>query len=274
MSFAGSPAPARSAPTRAAAGPTAWAPAGPRPAPPPAARRPATGYAPAGYPPPGPPAAPAGRPAAPPGPRNRPVAESYPAPESDAAPDPAVGERTGALATAPPPAAPSPAAPPPAAPSPAGTSSAPDFYGFEDAGSGGPRTAVAPAGLDRADPDDWAADDDWGTDDGWVADGADVEDDDWESEVEPPRPTVREWAVVGVQLVLGALLGAVLWLAFSWLWRSQPLVALVLALAATTGLVFGVRAMRRSEDLKTTVLAVVVGLVVTVSPAAFVLLAR
>ncbi|MDT7743714.1 MAG: hypothetical protein QOE59_2792, partial [Actinomycetota bacterium] len=34
------------------------------------------------------------------------------------------------------------------------------------------------------------------------------------------------------------------------------------------------RAMRRSDDLQTMVLAIVVGLVVTVSPAAFVLLAR
>ena len=73
---------------------------------------------------------------------------------------------------------------------------------------------------------------------------------------------------------MGALLGAVLWIGFSYLWQSLPVVALVLAAAATGGLVFGVRAMRRSDDLQTMVLAIVVGLVVTVSPAAFVLLAR
>jgi predicted membrane metal-binding protein len=76
------------------------------------------------------------------------------------------------------------------------------------------------------------------------------------------------------QLVVGALLGAVLWTVFSYLWQEQPVVALVLAAVATTGLVFGVRALRRSDDLQTTVLAVVVGLVVTVSPAAIVLLSR
>jgi hypothetical protein len=80
--------------------------------------------------------------------------------------------------------------------------------------------------------------------------------------------------VMIAQLVVGALLGAVLWTVFSYLWKEQPVVALVLAAGATTGLVFGVRALRRSDDLQTTVLAVVVGLVVTVSPAVIVLLSR
>jgi hypothetical protein len=124
----------------------------------------------------------------------------------------------------------------------------------------GPRTTRgdAPAGLGPdADLDDEY--DDYDED----------EDDDL-----PDRPTAREWVVIAGQLVVGALLGAVLWIGFSYLWQSLPVVALVLAAAATGGLVFGVRAMRRSDDLQTMVLAIVVGLVVTVSPAAFVLLAR
>lgn len=99
--------------------------------------------------------------------------------------------------------------------------------------------------------------------------------DDEDGERGPWAPLgVREWALFALQLVLGALLGAALWIVFSYLWQSLPVVALVLALGATTGLVFGVRALRRSDDLKTTVLAVVVGLMVTVSPAAFWLYAR
>ena len=99
-------------------------------------------------------------------------------------------------------------------------------------------------------------------------------DDEYDDEPEERPSSVKDWAVMIVQLVLGALLGAVLWTVFSYLWQEQPVVALVLAAAATTGLVFGVRALRRSDDLQTTVLAVVVGLVVTVSPAAIVLLSR
>jgi hypothetical protein len=118
----------------------------------------------------------------------------------------------------------------------------------------------APAGLGRA-PQRTRLDD-----------GDELDEDDDEPEERPS--SAKDWAVMIVQLVLGALLGAVLWTVFSYLWQEQPVVALVLAAAATTGLVFGVRALRRSDDLQTTVLAVVVGLVVTVSPAAIVLLSR
>ncbi|MFC5065429.1 hypothetical protein ACFPBZ_24645, partial [Actinomycetospora atypica] len=117
--------------------------------------------------------------------------------------------------------------------------------------------AAAPAGLAREDDLD------------------EVDDYDDEYDDEPAeRPSAREWAVIAGQLVVGAVLGALLWIGFSYLWQSLPVVALVLAAAATGGLVFGVRAMRRSDDLQTMALAIVVGLVVTVSPAAFVLLAR
>jgi len=43
------------------------------------------------------------------------------------------------------------------------------------------------------------------------------------------------------------------------------------ALAVTVGLVLLVRKIRRADDLQTTVLAVLVGLIVTVSPAAMLL---
>jgi hypothetical protein len=76
------------------------------------------------------------------------------------------------------------------------------------------------------------------------------------------------------QLVLGVIGGAAVWLGFNWLWGFLPAAALVVALVVTTGLVLIVRKIRKAEDLQTTVLAVLVGLVVTVSPAALLLLNR
>jgi tellurite resistance protein TehA-like permease len=59
-----------------------------------------------------------------------------------------------------------------------------------------------------------------------------------------------------------------------WLWQSIPVLALVVALLVITSLVWVVRHVRRTEDLQTTVIAVLVGLFVTVSPAALLLVSR
>ncbi|MGI9062376.1 MAG: hypothetical protein ACR2FQ_00940 [Pseudonocardiaceae bacterium] len=91
---------------------------------------------------------------------------------------------------------------------------------------------------------------------------------------EEERSPVREWALVGGQVGLGVVGGAVLWLVCEWLWQSIPVVALVVALLVITGLVWVVRYVRRTEDLQTTVIAVLVGLFVTVSPAALLLVGR
>jgi hypothetical protein len=76
------------------------------------------------------------------------------------------------------------------------------------------------------------------------------------------------------QWVFGAVGGAALWIGFRFLWLQMPVVALVAAVAATAGLVLLVRAIRRSDDLQTTMLAVLVGLVVTISPAVLLLAVR
>ncbi|WP_329788755.1 hypothetical protein V1227_30280 [Lentzea sp. DG1S-22] len=86
-----------------------------------------------------------------------------------------------------------------------------------------------------------------------------------------PRSAGKEWLVMIGQLAVGVLGGAGLWLAFNYLWRAVPAAALVVALAVTVGLVLLVRKIRRADDLQTTVLAVLVGLIVTVSPAAMLL---
>ncbi|PZS17103.1 MAG: hypothetical protein DLM60_14455 [Pseudonocardiales bacterium] len=83
-----------------------------------------------------------------------------------------------------------------------------------------------------------------------------------------------EWAVMVSQVGIGVVGGAALWLICEWLWQRIPVVALVVALAVITGLVWVVRRVRRAEDLQTTVVAVLVGLFVTVSPAALLLVGR
>ncbi|MEU4802291.1 hypothetical protein [Actinosynnema sp. NPDC023587] len=94
-------------------------------------------------------------------------------------------------------------------------------------------------------------------------------------DVDPEEPVERspgkEWLVMIGQLAIGVIGGAALWLGFSFLWRTLAPAALVVALAVTVGLVMVVRKIRRADDLQTTVLAVLVGLIVTVSPAAMLL---
>lgn len=82
------------------------------------------------------------------------------------------------------------------------------------------------------------------------------------------------WAAVLGQWIAGALGGAVLWVLFRFLWRSLPVVAFASAALVTVGLVVIVRALLHNNDRRTTVFAVLVGLLLTVSPALLVLLGR
>ncbi len=84
----------------------------------------------------------------------------------------------------------------------------------------------------------------------------------------------KQWLALAGQLALGVVGGAGVWLGFNWLWVNIPAAALVAALLVIVALVWIVRKIRRAEDLQTTVLAVLVGLVVTVSPAALLLVSR
>jgi hypothetical protein len=121
-----------------------------------------------------------------------------------------------------------------------------------------------PGGMARfPDREDLAGDD--------VDDEDDLDDlDDLDAERSPGR----EWLVMVGQLAAGVIGGAALWLAFEWLWRTLPAAALGVAVVVTVGLVLIVRRIRRADDLQTTVLAVLVGLVVTVSPAALLLVGQ
>jgi hypothetical protein len=88
------------------------------------------------------------------------------------------------------------------------------------------------------------------------------------------RSPLWEWAAMVSQVGLGVVGGATLWLICEWLWQRIPVVALIVALGLITGMVWVVRRVRRAEDLQTTVIAVLVGLFVTVSPAALLLVSR
>jgi hypothetical protein len=90
----------------------------------------------------------------------------------------------------------------------------------------------------------------------------------------PEISTGREWLVTGAQVGVGAIAGAAVWLGFSWLWGLMPIAAIIAAVVVIIGLIVVVRKWRKAEDLQTTVLAILAGLVVTVSPAALLLVKR
>lgn len=114
--------------------------------------------------------------------------------------------------------------------------------------------------------DDNAAD----YDDGYADEYAEDEEPAEEDEASP----AKQWLAMAAQLAIGVVGGAGVWLGFNWLWGQLPAAALVAALVVVVALVWIVRKIRRADDIQTTVFAVLVGLVVTVSPAALLLLAR
>jgi hypothetical protein len=138
----------------------------------------------------------------------------------------------------------------------------------------------APEGrAPRAEPDDVAdladiEDEDYRDDEDYAADD-DAEDfhddvDDVEHFEEWPSRTeimLRGGAVV-LQSFLAVAFGALLFIAFDQLWRWNNIVALVLSVLVILGLVVGVRVVRRTEDIGSTLTAVAVGALVTLGPLA------
>ncbi len=164
----------------------------------------------------------------------------------------------------------------------------------EPADDGGPATmvGVAPAGAEswhRARTGDSAPDGGPPTQAASPLDfddrpaGLDLDDDEHDG-LDDDRSSRRKgaaeaspgqaWAAVVAQWIVGAIGGAALWVGFRFLWRELPVVALAAAVLVTVGLVLVVRALLRNNDMRTTVFAVLVGLLLTVSPAILVLLGR
>jgi hypothetical protein len=80
-------------------------------------------------------------------------------------------------------------------------------------------------------------------------------------------PFVRGVWVVA-QCMLAVAFGAGLFVAFDQLWKWNSIVALVLGVLVILGLVVGVRVVRKTEDIGSTLIAVAVGALVTIGPLA------
>lgn len=122
--------------------------------------------------------------------------------------------------------------------------------------------------------DDPYADDDVDADDDELPAGMASDDyaADGLGDEEPPEKTpAKEWLVLGSQVGAGLIAGGLVWFGFQWLWMAIPVAALVAALVVTGVLVLVARKILRTDDLQTILLAVLVGLVCTVSPAALLL---
>ncbi|MEU3273830.1 hypothetical protein ABZ639_23580 [Saccharomonospora sp. NPDC006951] len=139
---------------------------------------------------------------------------------------------------------------------------------YDDEYERGPRRTHTEDGVDADDAED---PDDAGGPDSAISAMDAVDDDEEDEEAGSPA---KQWMALAGQLAAGVAGGAGVWLGFNWLWGQLPAAALAAALVVTIGLVWIVRKVRRAEDLQTTVLALLVGLVVTVSPAALLLVSR
>jgi hypothetical protein len=73
--------------------------------------------------------------------------------------------------------------------------------------------------------------------------------------------------IVG-QCIIAVAFGAGLFIAFDQLWKWNNIVALVLSVLVILGLVVGVRVVRKTEDIGSTLIAVAVGALVTLGPLA------
>lgn len=88
---------------------------------------------------------------------------------------------------------------------------------------------------------------------------------------EESSSSAREWAILIGQGVVAVIAGALLFKGFEKLWDMLPWVALILAVLVIVGLVAMVRILRRTDDITSFVIAVVVGMIVTLGPLAFML---
>jgi hypothetical protein len=98
-------------------------------------------------------------------------------------------------------------------------------------------------------------------------------DEDHEEAHEPSRAPSRmrqigHGLLIVLQSMLAVAFGAGLFIAFDELWKWNTIVALVLSVLVILGLVIGVRIVRKTEDIASTLIAVAVGALVTLGPLA------
>ncbi len=99
--------------------------------------------------------------------------------------------------------------------------------------------------------------------------GADRADEAKELHEAPGRlEALWRGSLVVLQSMLAVAFGAGLFVAFDQLWRWNSIVALVLSVLVILGLVVGVRVVRKTEDIASTLIAVAVGALITLGPLA------
>jgi F0F1-type ATP synthase assembly protein I len=100
----------------------------------------------------------------------------------------------------------------------------------------------------------------------------DEEGDEDERRAEPQAAGGMSSALRGAwivgQCIIAVAFGAGLFIAFDQLWKWNNIVALVLSVLVILGLVVGVRVVRKTEDIGSTLIAVAVGALVTLGPLA------
>ena len=88
---------------------------------------------------------------------------------------------------------------------------------------------------------------------------------------ETAHSPARQWLSLAAQAIIAIVAGALLFKGFEQLWVSMPWIALALAVVVIVGLVAVVRILRKTDDMLSLVIAMVVGLFVTLGPLVFVL---
>ena len=96
----------------------------------------------------------------------------------------------------------------------------------------------------------------------------DEDEDDFDVDESSTMSSFARGALVVGQCILAVLFGAGLFIAFDQLWKWNNIVALVLSVLVILGLVVGVRVVRKTEDIGSTLIAVAVGALVTLGPLA------
>ena len=96
----------------------------------------------------------------------------------------------------------------------------------------------------------------------------DLEDDEDTATVPSGMSSLLRGAWVVGQCIIAVAFGAGLFIAFDQLWKWNNIVALVLSVLVILGLVVGVRVVRKTEDIGSTLIAVAVGALVTLGPLA------
>ena len=100
------------------------------------------------------------------------------------------------------------------------------------------------------------------------AEDIDLEDDEETVAAPSGMSSFLRGAWVVGQCIIAVAFGAGLFVAFDQLWKWNNIVALVLSVLVILGLVVGVRVVRKTEDIGSTLIAVAVGALVTLGPLA------